>query len=619
MFKKKWRKKAICTNFLLGVTLLVGLAGVRVVYSAEASQSPSQKRSFLRFAPVRFSNHSGGMLTYALQRYVLGGQSLSQSLSLSIYSNIRAHTYIGHPLIAPIEGGLGVEYSGLISDASNNSAVKSAVVGLNGDAVLHLRPRSRYATRVSISQKKYKAVVGQVNSNGGLRKFEIVQRYTSPFSVTTWGSVSFARNEFDAGTGVVGSLQDDKVQEDFMLDLNHALSSLQRVHLDWQLKRRYFPLLSTKTLDGILRLKHFYRPTGTKWSSTYDNYKFSERKGGGATRFTSQQFNSFGSVSVSQRFTISGGGRWQQLSGNNQLGRTSSTIRLSAGYRISSRVSASAVLGVNDEPGKVQETYAGVGVSASDLFGKNAQRVTKFGIFSYKKYVKASVNAGSTASVLANNAQSQSIGGSSKVSSRLDVGHSIAGATNFYGGKLLSSINQSTGYVAILSDSSSQFAPLNTYGSLGWLHKENISKDTTSVRVTASDVRNFGNSTLGSSRLYNLQATHNRRIGKVLSFGSSLTAQSAFYNGVASRAAYANASLGYTNKRAFQIRRLVFTSNLLALYNLRPATSDSQGQLNWDNRFTYDIGLTTMLLDINFARQAKNSIGYLRFQLRREF
>lgn len=616
--KKRLRSEVVHSGFLFVAALAAGLlfGCVQVAFAAEAtspvSESVSQKPASLRFAPIRFSVNTNGLLDYT---YYYNANGVAQSLVLSVNSSVRARSFIWQPWFAPIDSNVGASYNGNLTNSG-----KSATGQLYGGVAVRLLPRSRYPAEVSFYKSRTRPISGTGSRGGfGTRHLAFSQGYRS-------------RNQGSTGSVILGhtAIEDIpsaiKITDSFAMNVGHLLTSLQRVDVNWDIKREYSPYLGNRTLTGNLVARHDYKPSSVSAvRSVYNDSKVSNRQLGVASSSGYRQFNSVGYGVVFSGLTVVGGARVQ--SGISGRSRTSN-MSLDTTYALTPAVRVSGGIKVSDEL-DIQRIATRASLTASKSIGDS--KLTKLGVFTYRKYATGGVSASN--SVVADNAAEQSVDSAQGVGLSASVGHSLTNSTSLYAGQLTSNVNQSIR--ASVNASGLGTLPLSTNALMRWLRVNEVSRSSTNARITASDTRylrssNSNNSTannnsnrifstanLAAKQLVNLQVTHTQKPARFMVWNGDITVQFASYRGV--RTANASAGLKYSHSRAFQIPRMVFSSALQTQYNLVADATQSQGQLIWNNGLAYSVGQLDLNLDVNMSRVGQFSQGYLRFKLRRLF
>ncbi len=606
MLKEKRLKNGVAhSGFLFVVALAAGLllGCVRVVYSAEETpvvpEPTPAKRTSLRLAPIRFSVHTGGTLSYSLRHDT---RQMAQLLSLSVNTSVRARSFLWQPWFAPVDASLGVGYGGSFARAGSNAG-KSETIQVGGGVAVLLLPRTRYPTQISFNKIRTRPISGTGSLVGsGSRQLGLNQGYRSRNQKTV-GSVTLTHAVIE---GVPSTITDA-----FSMSLSHVLTPLQRLDTSWDMTRVYSPYLGYRSLTGNMVAGHDYRPSNGSVRSIYNNNRLSNRQANVASSSGYQQLNSVGSAVVSPGLSIFGSARVR--SGTSDQSRASN-MSLNTTYALTPTVRASGGIRVRDES-DIQTITTTASLVASKSVGES--KSTKLGVFTYRKYASAGVSASNN--VTTDTAASQAIASSQGIGLSASLGHSISNSTQLYAGQLTSNANQTTS--SSLGTNGLGILPLTTNASLRWAHTNEVARSSTNVRITAGDtryLRSNNNSKLGIRQLANFQATHTQKPARFMVWSGDLTVQWASYQGT--QTASASAGLKYSHGRAFQIPRMVFSSTLQTQYNLLASTGQSQGQqLTWNNGLIYYVGQLDMSLDVNMSRIGQNSQGYLLFKLRRIF
>lgn len=618
MLKEKHPKSDLVkVSRLFSIVLLATLGVVfsRLAFSAEISKAPPNISSF-RVAPIRFSIDTGGFVNYLMLRSTYGNSRVTnQAVTVSIFSNLQARSYIWQPWFSTIQGGLGLTLSNSHSNSSASNSNKSTGISTRGNASIKLIPKSRFPFEASINTNIQRQRSG-FSSTDTINQFTMItlsQRFEARDGRLR-GGVSLTRD--------IASEQhfSPNTSDTFALDFIHVPLLPHNVTATANIQRRIQPRFNSRSLANSFRLNYSARPTqyiaiNSLLSVSSNNSRQVDKLSAGSAKQISLLGN--WNSATNQALNLSASARAFTLS--NTGGVKSTTIRegtnlnLNGRYAISKAVRATGSINVSDTNVDGQTIFTNVSLASNKGFSD----ITDISGFVYRRFVGANL---SNQNQISSSAPEQS---RNALSLGATAGHSLTKQKALFDGRLVANINQTISKSISTQSTSKNPLPLLTHGSIGWNFSGITTRTEATVRLTASDTRDIGNdNTTPTTQIYSLLATRNESLPHFQTLNGNIELQAV--NRSTSMAMPGNRSVGtramvnYTNGRPFNIKNSTFISTLKISHNQQFATL-SENTIGWDNNFTYILGALEIKMRFNAEKINGSTITTLLFNARRSF
>ena len=549
--------------------------------------------SSMRLAPILL--RMGGSVGYSVVRQVSGSAkpSIQQVLSTSV--DVYAISYIWQPWFAKVEGLM--RYTNNLTVRSQGGA-GGGVPNSNvyGNATLKVFPYSRFPLEMSISQNEAFTGYGTGAPNSQTNMLRIMQRYTPPNRLESY-MASLTRT-------IAGGLNLAKDKEDGLdFEMSTSRFDKQSHSLSGASYRKIAPVGSVTLLNRLVS-RHDYRPSSEFFLSGLGNMNFTNNSFQAiSAKATSLQLSAFSSWMPKEEpyyLTSSLRGFGIVASSNGGSSKTRSVnANLGGVYTVNKylRVDASANASVTESNGvRTQQTNLASSQAATVNYPLPS---INFGKLSYSRGVNGSfvnrVNSGGVAT--------QTL--------TVSPNHALSRGIDWMDGVLNLSVNQ--GLTVSKASRSGETASLAHQGRATWGRVEG--KQISSVSLSVTDQR----AVLGRKnffQLFNLQAVLNTELDRNSAWTGNLTMQAARNGGEQLTSPFvssSSASLGYTNRRMFNVNRLSFQSDFrMTSKSLLPVSVNTkdQGDLSWLNKFTYRIGRLQLAAqaDVTHAQNQTNTL-----------
>jgi hypothetical protein len=616
MLKKKRLENGITTASLISHVIFLTcniLLLSHSAYSAEVVNQPLVGSSY-RMAPIRFSVDGGGYISYLLLRSTAGNSAnIIQSLNLSTYTGIQARSFIWQPWFAQVKGGLVLGFNKGLSNSSQSSSNKSSGLSVGGDASLKLIPTSRFPFEASIAKNRSKQGSG-LTSNSAITKstfLSLTQRFDKR-NGSMRGSLGFTHDLSDDGKFAPNT------NDVFSLEFQHVPAALQQVRVIALVKRSLLPRSDSRSLINNFTLNYIAKPTlffSINSILNLNNVKSQQANNIDNNRSKQISIASNWFSPKNAALNINGSVRAYSLSGasNSRRAATASNganFQLSTSYFISNQVRARGSVSINDSNSVGQSISTNISLTSTKAFSDIA---TKFG-WQYRKYAAASIF--NLNQVVSNNT-SNSLGLS------LSAGHSLTKSNKLWLGLLTSNANQTTSRSFSTDALAQDSLPLNSNGSITWSALGRESRSQTTARITASDLRAFGNGNkIGASQLYSLQVSRTQSLPRYQSLSGNISMQKSNVasspTAKSSSTQSARAMVSYNHSRLLQVRNLTFSSMLRVDRNNTIDTL-SANTVSWDNNFKYIVGSLELDSRISLEKIGNTQTSLVQFLARRSF
>lgn len=566
---------------------------------------PEKKGMFsaMRFAPI-YIRLGGGVGYSVVRQQSSGSQAVTQEV-LSTNLEAYAMSYIWQPWFAKVQGAL--RYINNVTASSQGGAGGNLPnSSVSGDAALKVFPYSRFPFEASITQNETFTGYGTGAPNAQTNILRLSQRYTP---------LSYKENYVATLTRTLsGNLSLSKEREDRLdFTANTRRFDKQSHSLTGASYRR-------KGFGGVVSLVnrlvsiHNYRPDSTFSMNGLANVNYlTVNSPLVATNATSVQLSTFGSWMPKEQpyyltAAVRGFGANSKSSGASARNR-SFNANLGGAYTVNQylRLDASANVGLVSENG-VQKQTGSLGSNQTASINYPFPSIN-FGDLHYRRNVSANfVNRTSTAGRHA--VQTVSVSPS----------HSLGRNLNWMGGALGLDVSQGVGITKVSRLPGT--LSLTHQGRVGWNHAEGTQVST--ISLGASDQRTLvGNKTF--FQLINLQAVLNTDLDRNSSWNGNLTMQTARNGGEQLTSPFtssSSASLGYVNRRMFNINRMNFRSDLrMTSESLLPvlASPKDKGKFAWTNKFTYELGRLQLSMQADVGHEQNQTTTTILFSAFRAF
>ncbi len=573
--------------------------------SAEAGTS-AKPAAKMRLAPIIF--RVGGHIGYDIEQRSVSGSSptLRQKIALNLQG--RALTYIYKPWIAMVRANLNfIASKNKYQDSSyaNNS--------IWGDTGLFLVPYSRYPFEARVTKTQTYSGQGLGSLDYQTTRLDLLQRYTPKdgkeryqvgyirsktedntpeiFRQSEW-NFSIGSNRFKSNTLLMDGFQQRNTQQH-----NGDSSILNQVLA----QHRYVPSSQfTVNNNGIMRSSYEYTQMG---SSIYRNRELNN--------VTSYQ-------PIKARYTLLGTARVNFVDysfNNNSSYSRIANANLGGNYRASQYVTLSASGNVTVKEDASNRTTT---LTTSQIANANYP-LASFDLdnYHYNSRVGGSI-ANRTNSSRQKGALATWESGSVQTVS-ISPGHSLTGKFIFGKGFLNLKFDQM--FQATESTRSQATARL-THSAMAGLRREN-----TSLTLVGRDSRSM-NSAQDSFQFIGLNGSISEEINRQSSFLGNVSVQSTRQISTTRPDSItrtnSSVNLHYIHRRAFNIPRLSFDSSLRAYSQatlpVLAASPDNQGPVDWENSFSYIVGLLTADLKVILSKEGDGkSRSLIWFSVKRYF
>ena len=607
-------------------------------YSVEPSAAPDEQ-THLQLAPIRFETLFGGGLTYTLERSMNGAsKSTQQTLTVDVNAGIRANSFIWQPWLAQVTAGLmgGLTTNSMKSNSmATNNTLSSAI---NGDAALNLVKYSRFpfVARIFRQDSNYSASYSGANFASLTTGYSLTQDYASR-NARTKGNASYTSSKTSSPS------YSPNYSEMFDLGLSMQPTRTQSISITGSTSSSKIPDKDMGYNRNALIAHHAYQPNSvfslSSQADLLDMNRF-QKQGSNATKtdFKSGQFLSFASWRPqTSPLTMTSSVRiYKTESINNDIAAPamiSSNFNLGANYLFSPLIRLYGAVNVSDYLG-TQSVNTNAALTAAKAFTRGTANLTNLGGFRYSQHIGGTI-ATSDTTILQSTNQTNIQASSLRLNLGVYMGHALDKASQFGSGTLATNLHQTItmGYSPINPTATSRLiiSSLLTAGGVAW--NRSVDRETTQLRVTASDVRFLSEAHTSSIitqqtqplQMINLQATRSQAITSQQSLRGNLTLQgthqepSGYVQNQTVSTITTSANLDYINLRTFKVRNLKFESFLrISGPNILLSLS-SQATRSWENNFTYQIGRLGLRLGTRLTWINHNTISYIKFSMARTF
>lgn len=570
-----------------------------------AADAPAKKSMFssMRFAPIGL-RVSGGV-GYSFIRQASGAEPASIQEVLTTNLDVYATSYIWQPWFAKMEGLM--RYSNNLTTSSRGGTAASVPNStVFGDAKLRVFPYSRYPFEASISQSEAFTGYGTGAPNSQTNMLRLSQRYSprdrkeaymASLTRTISGGMGLARDredalDFDASTGRFAKQSHALVgASNRKLGSNGSTSLMNRL-----VSRHNYTPDSTFSLNGMGNVSfssaHFQNltaNTGNVQLSTFASWMPKDQPYYLSSSLRGYGFNSSGTAGAAMRRTVD--------------------ANLSGVYTVNEylRLDASGNVGMANNNGTRTQT-ANLGSSQTANVNYPLPSIN-FGDLRYSRGVSGSfINRNSTT------------GRHATQTVAVNPQHALSRNMGLMGGLLGLNLNQGLG-LSKASHSASR-ATLTHQGRANWGRTQG--QQTSTVTLGITDQRTLAGQK-SFFQMVNLQANLNTELDHNSSWNGNLTLQTG-RNGndqvTSPFISSSSASIGYKNRRMFNINRMDFKSDLrMTSKSLMPvlAGTKDQGELSWTNNLTYSLGRLQLSLQGNVTQSQNQTNTLLMFTAYRSF
>jgi hypothetical protein len=573
------------------------------VVAAGTADKPAAK---MRLAPI--ITRVGGNIGYDIEQRSASGSSpkLRQRIALTLQG--RALTYIYKPWIALVRANLNFIVSkNKYQDSSfaNNS--------IWGDTGLYLVPYSRYPFEARITKTENYSGQGLGSLGYQTTRLDLLQRYTPKEGKERYQ------------LGYIRSKTEDNTPEIFrQSELNFSIGS-SRV-ISNTLLMDGFRQRNTRQYNGDssqlnqLLARHRYAPSSefnvNNNAILRSSYEYTQM---GPAISRNRELNSVTSYQPKKaRYTLLGAARVNFVdyeSNNNASFARTANANLGGNYRLSQYIILSA-----SGNATVQENSSNRTTSLTTYQSANANYpLASFDLdtYHYNSRVSGSISnrtstsrrSGTLVGGEAGSTQTVSINPSHSLSSRISLGK---GTLNLRFDQMFNA-SEST---------RSQAVARLTHSATASLRRSN-----TSLTFTGRDSRSL-NSAQDTFQYVGLNGSVSEEINRQSSFSGAVSVQSTRQISTTSpdsiTRTISSINLQYLHSRAFNIPKLSFASNLRAYSRatlpVLAASPDNQGPVDWENEFTYAVGLLTANFKVVLSKEGDGkSRSLIWFAVKRHF
>ena len=574
-----------------------------VVAEAGAEGKPAAK---MRLAPIIF--RLGGNIGYDIEQRSVSGASptLRQRIALTLQG--KALTYIYKPYIALVRANLNfIASKNKFQDSSfaNNS--------IWGDTGLYLVPYSRYPFEARISKSENYSGQGLGSLGYQTTRLDLSQRYTPKEGKERYQ------------LGYIRSKSEDNTPEVFrQSEINFSFGSnrfMSNTILADGFRQRY-----TRQYNGDssqynqLVAQHKYVPSSqftvgnnAILRSTYEYTKL------GPVISRNRELNNTTSYQPKMsRYTLLGTARVNYVdyqSNDSVTYSRTANANLAVNYRLSQYITLSASGNAN-----VRENESTKVISLTTIQSANANYpLASFDLdsYHYSSRVNGSISNRTSSSRQPNTLVGSESGSVQTVS--VNPGHSLS--SRFFLGKGILNLRFDQMFLATESTRSQAVARL-THSATANLRRSN-----TSLTLTGQDSRSLNNAQ-DTFQYINLSGSVTEEINSQSSFSGTFlvqtTRQISSTSPDSTTRTNSSVNLHYIHNRAFNISRLSFDSSLRAYSQstlpVLAASPDNQGPVDWENLFSYRVGLLTADFKVVLSKEGDGrSRSLIWFAVKRYF
>jgi len=573
------------------------------VVAAGTADKPAAK---MRLAPI--ITRVGGNVGYEIEQRSVSGSSprLRQRIALTLQG--RGLTYIYKPWIALVRANLN--FTGSKNKFQDSSFANNSIWG---DAGLYLVPYSRYPFDARISKTENYSGQGLGSLAYQTTRLDLTQRFTPKEGKERYQ------------LGYIRSKTEDNTPEVFrQSEINFSFGSSRFISntllLDGFRQRNTRQYNGDSSQFNQLLGQHRYSPSSqfnvSNNAILRSTYEYTQL---GPTLSRNRELNSVTYYQPSKaRYNLIGSARVHfvdyESSGNTSYARAANA-NLGGNYRLSQYITLSASGNAN-----VRENNSSRTTSLSTHQSANANYpLASFdlGNYHYNSRVSGAISnstsssrqSGSLIGGQAGSTQTVSINPSHSLSSKIFLGR---GTLNLRFDQMLNA-SEST---------RSQAIARLTHSATAGLRRGN-----TALTLTGRDSRSL-NSAQDTFQYVGLNGSVSEEINRQSSFSGVVSVQSTRQISTTrpDSITRTNSSLNlhYVHNRAFNIPRLTFDSNLraysLATLPVLAASPDNQGPVDWENTFTYKVGLLSADFKVVLSKEGDGkSRSLIWFAVKRYF
>ncbi|MEQ1526658.1 MAG: hypothetical protein ABL911_07940 [Gallionella sp.] len=581
----------------IAVMTSLGLGFTPAVYAAPPN---------FRLPPIRLNFATSGYASYGFQYLDTssGSATSRQYLGLGVHPKIEARSYLWRPWFAPIQSTLGASFSKIQYAGSSGSSTTDVIV--EGGVLLELLPASRFPFAAGLNRTKNWRKSGSSSLKVGIIKttLNLSQGFKATNGLTN-GDLNYNFASDDTPITRVGT------QEKFSFNLRHRPGGEQRIDVRAWVARRYLPELNFRLLDRVFISEHELKSIKVRSSTSLNLNRLFQQQLGKPSTVESRQLNTvLNWYPLGDAWVISGNARLSSLVRNQSTQTLGTILGLGTQYRISSNIRVSGSIQVRDNLG-----IQGVSASASLSSNKAFADVTTLSGYTYKKYAGFSLSSQGGSSDSTASVSSQSVG--------VSAGHNLSKGTALFGGRLMSSVSQSTNTSVSTGSASASQIPLTTAGVVNWGRSEKDSNSHTALMLSVNDARSFGGN--NTARVYSFQANRKQAMAlyQSLSGNVSLTSTRNRSELSSSSSSHMNATATYGHRRLFKVKGLTLASSLKydvgGQINNQYSNVQNGDTLTWDNEVDYLLGELELALDTHFVKFGQSTLFSLLFTAKRTF
>lgn len=575
---------------------------------APAETGPAVKpASSLRLSPIvtRF----GGNIGYDIEQRSISGASstLRQRIILNLQG--KAITYISKPWIALVKAN--IHFTATKNKFEDSSSSSNSVWG---DTGLFLVPYSRYPFEAIITKTQNLSGPGLGSLTSQTTRLDLSQRY-NPKDGKERYQVGYNRSKTEDNAPELFR------QSEWNFNMGSSRFKKQTIQIEGFRQHNTRQNNSQSSLLNQATVEHRYLPSAelslNNNAILRNTYEYLSS---GSILSRNREVNSIMSFQPSQApYTILGTARVNLADYDYQQNPPSYTntanANLGGNYRPSTYITLSASGNVNvTEKDSVrsrsvytyQSASANYPIASFDLGG-----------YHYSSRFNSTISNRTSSSYRPNTLVGSQSGSVQTVS--VSPSHSLSRGIMLASGKLDLRFDQS--FLATESTSSQAIARLTHSAMANWRRAN------TSLRLSARDSRSL-NSTQDTFQYINLDASVSEEINRNSTLSGLLSVQTTRQIGRvlpdSITTTSSSAALHYSHRRAFNVPRLIFDSDLRAYSRASlpvfAASPNNQGPVDWENTLSYVIGRLVADFKVVMSKEGSGkSRSLIWFSVKRYF